>query len=151
MIVPIRPLSARPCISLLCLSIFLLASGCGKPTGKVSGKVILDDQLLKGGGTVTFEGDKGGVSGIITPEGTYTIPNAPVGTVAIALGSGMRTGPRSRVVPNGRPPKKAPKESASSVQPLKNIPNKYTDPKSSGLTYTVQPGEQTFDIILSSR
>ena len=150
--VPLRFLFVRPCISLLCLSIFLLACGCEKPTGKVSGKVILDDQLLKGGGTITFEGEKGGVSGIITPEGTYTLPDMPVGNVTIRLGSGFRAGPRARVVANGPPPKKEPKRPSSpEAEPVNNIPKKYTDPEANVLTYTVKPGEQTFDIILSSQ
>ena len=88
MTVPIRPFFVRYAVSVLWLGIVVLAAGCGEKTGKVSGKVTLNGQPLKGG-TVTFEGSKGGVSGMVSSEGTYSIPNAPVGAVKISLASGM--------------------------------------------------------------
>jgi hypothetical protein len=114
----------------------------------VSGKVILDGKPLKGRGTVTFEGSKGGVSTLITSEGTYSLPDAPVGPVRITLGLGWSTDSGNGVVPSGPPPKKAPKKVVAPAKPVKNIPEKYTNPQTSGLTYTVKPGEQTFDIVL---
>jgi hypothetical protein len=152
MIIPLRPLLVRYGVSILCLSPLVLVAGCQKPTAKVSGMVILDGEALKGGGTVTFQlAGQGGVSGIITREGVYTLRNVPVGTVKITLGSGMRRSAGAGGMPVGPPPKKELKrESTHEPGPLNNIPQKYTDPEASELTYTVKPGEQTFDIILSS-
>ncbi len=147
---PVRPFFVRCSVSVLCLSALVLASGCGKSTGKVSGKVTLNGQPLKGGGTVTFEGSKGGVSGTITSEGTYTIVSAPEGAVKITLASGMGAGDMGGAETDPskmRPPRKmAP---AARAFGLGNIPEKYKKPETSGLTYTVTSGEQTFDIALT--
>jgi hypothetical protein len=151
MTIAFRSFCPRFGVAILSLSALVLIAGCGKSSGNVSGKVTLDGQPLKGGGTVTFQGSKGGVSGTISPEGSYTISNVPPGEVKITLAPGMATGAVASATP-GDPGKMQPPKTLAPpapVLPHGNIPEKYTKPETSGLTYTVKSGNQTFDIPLT--
>jgi hypothetical protein len=102
-----------------------------EPKGEeVSGKVLLNGAPLKAG-SVTFA-SKDGKTTVATPiaeDGTY-LARVPQGEYTVAIG----------------PPKvKDPKN------PPPAIPAKYSDPKTSGITYTVTAGKQTFDLDLKSR
>jgi hypothetical protein len=112
----------------------LLAAGCAQePTGDVSGRAVYNDRLLPSG-TVAFYDDKGRVeSSLISSDGSYHIPRAPCGEVRITV----QTPP----VPRGKFAKFGP--------PSIEIPRRYAEAKESGLTYTVKPGPQTFDIKLT--
>jgi len=70
--------------ALVVFGVTLALSGCGKSTGSVSGKVTYKGEPLPSG-TVTFVTDAGVVSSPIAVDGTYSIPKAPLGTVAITV------------------------------------------------------------------
>ncbi len=109
------------------------------PKGEeVTGRVALNGQPLPAG-TVTFLGKDGktAVSALIGKDGTYAA-NIPVGEYAVAIGNP----PPAKADPKD-PPKKEPK-------PL--IPEKYGDPKTSGLVYSLaKKGKHVFDIDLRSK
>jgi len=137
---------------LLVAAVLVCLAGCSgkKPKSKVTGKVTVGDKPVMG--EVVFLGDDGKeFKGVINAkDGIYTLLDAPNGQYKVAV-KGMGAGLN---VPGGggqvAPPKDAPKMDmpdlarGQSVQP----PAKYGDPKTSGLTFEVTGGEQTFDIPL---
>jgi hypothetical protein len=136
------PRRIRTCfaVPILSLTVLVVLSGCSR-TASVSGTVTLEDVPLKGGGTITFQPVKGGAgaSGTIADDGTYTIPNAPIGECSVTVGSGgakynlgTQKGQRRPVIPRS----------------LNNVPKKFADPSTSGLKVTVKGGEQAIDIQL---
>src|SRR6266511_705174 len=69
------------------LLVLLAACGCGKPTGKVSGKVQLNGKPLPGG-TVAFlsvDGTGNPASADLDEEGNYHLEKVPVGKVKITV------------------------------------------------------------------
>lgn len=140
-----------------CCAVSLLGSSLGCSGGsrrsaqhtEVSGTVTYNGKPVTGG-QIKFVGDDwAAIEGVIDETGHYTI-NAPVGTVKITVDNRMvqagaireqasqGAGPR----PGGPPPK-----------PIKGkyvqIPEKYYDPARCGLSYTVQKGPQTHDVVLT--
>jgi hypothetical protein len=155
-----NPCIVKPILRLVCgcLSLGLLTgtTSCTKKphepaNAEVSGKVLFKGKPLPGG-IVTFAAIKGGFpsSGRIDENGNYQI-NAPIGEVQIGVDNRMFRPKR------GRPPDqehhlKRP-DSQEEPKPLKGryveIPARYVDGATSGLTYTVKPGPQTHNIELS--
>jgi hypothetical protein len=148
------------------LFLLLLVTGCSGsyPKAKVKGWVKFDGKLVPYG-KVSFISKAGNVEGTgdIDTDGTYEVPNAPVGEVTITVTtppSGRPGGPGGEndlAKPPGtmgpmRPPGSAdPKATAANFDASKivAIPLKYGSVESSGLKYTVERGEQTKNIILS--
>ena len=145
--------------------VLLLSAGCARrDKAVVKGQVKFFDKTLTTG-TVGFtnkDGTRVG-SGNIDFEGHYTVSDAPVGpctvTVRVPHVPSMPLGQKMMAPkpPPGLPPMRAPggeggdDSGTSQIDPRKivEIPSKYANPDSSGLTYTVQPGENTFDITLT--
>ena len=137
-----------------------LAAGCGpnyKDRAVVSGKVSLGAANLTAG-TVTFTNDDN-ITGAasINADGTYKMTDAPLGDVTITIAV-------PKPPPRGRPPawmkdrpvmKPPPGSEQMASDPeavarrIVQIPDKYKDASTSGLTYTVEDREQTFDIKLT--
>ncbi len=117
---------------------------------KVSGKVLSQGKPLPGG-RVTFFHVNGefASSGQIDESGNYQL-EAPVGDVQISVMIGMlqsSSGPKWPYAPK--------KAGAEKSQSLKGrwirIPSHFEDPLTSGLKFTVKPGPQTHDIVLSDK
>jgi len=113
------------------------AAGCagGPPTGSVSGKVTCNGAPLSAG-VVLFSNPQTGVgaSAALDASGTYTIKSIPTGQYQVAIQP---------------PPPPAPHEmQQASAAPRASIPQKYQDPKKSGLTATVKEGANTQDFAL---
>jgi hypothetical protein len=154
------------------LLVLALASGCGSKTTRASGQVLLDGKPLPGG-IVTFvpvEG-KAPATATIQEDGTFDMPNAPVGPVQVtvnnlALKPGKpevaeaprRKGPRGRIPPPaveqakrerlGVPQKGEPEKMPGTYVP---IPPEYLRIETSGLTLNVQRGGDPHTIELSSK
>jgi hypothetical protein len=131
----------------LILALLVLAGcGSGKP-GTVEGKVTLDGTPVAGAASVYFTCANGEVRAVpVRRDGFYRALLIPVGAVKVYVTPSVTP---TRQVDRGK--KKGPDEpeapSARSVQ----IPKKYTDAETSGLSTTVHSGTNTYDIELSSQ
>lgn len=146
-----------------CLLLGLLTgtTGCGKNLHstqheEVSGKVLFKGKPLPGG-RVTFAAIEGGFASTrpIDENGNYKI-NAPIGNVLISVDNRMlqprKPGGKAKASPKRRP--KRPDFQVVEEEPIKGrryvqIPEHYANCDTSGLTYTVKPGAQSYDIELS--
>jgi hypothetical protein len=141
------------------LSCFLGAlGGCGTEPGEARGRVTHQGQPVTGG-TVVMAGEDGiPRSGPIDAEGNYLVHGVPRGTVQVAVTNpapglpatagrigktlvGGAVGAASRRAPGAGP-------GAASRNGLP-IPSQYTSLATSGLTTTIEPGENVFDIELN--
>ena len=133
---------SRLWIVLVCLA----AAGCGAPTATVTGKVTLNGAPVTAG-AVTFHGENNFVqSAAIDATGAYTIANAPVGPVKVAVVSSR---PRTMASPGGKtvPSHPGNKGGAAAVSSVP-VPEKYKDPNQSGLNFELKAGPQTIDLPL---
>jgi hypothetical protein len=140
-------------LSVLALAALVALPGCGgKPTGTVSGQVIYKDRegketVLKGGTVVFTTADKTAYRGDITAEGRYTIDKVPPGLVAVTVSTQQLALAIDRPRPNR--PTGAPNAGADPEELRKRyteIPEKYGNAATSGLTYTVTKGKQDHNI-----
>jgi hypothetical protein len=110
----------------------------------IYGKVTFKDQPV-GGGTVTLipAGRDKKIPPIpIGPDGSFQAGGIPVGqmTVTIETESAKKTA-GVYVMPNGQPPPKGTSEPQIENAPkYVAIPKKYADPKTSGLSWDIKPG-----------
>jgi hypothetical protein len=136
-----------------------LVAGCEPRTAKVSGRVLYKDQPVPGG-WVMFGSSEPGTSAsqaTIDDQGHYEI-TARVGEVQILVDN-QELAPMEKSAapklpeglnppPGGKGdavrPAGGPKTNARYVE----IPPRYYKFETSGLTYTVKPGPQTYDIEL---
>ena len=160
---------AKPILGLTCcglsLGLLILSAGCGRlgrsvEHAEVSGKVLYQGKPLPGG-VVNFVTVKGSFANTcaIDENGNYQL-KAPVGEVQISVQNRMLQNQspiqrdKSKEAKTFREKKTIEIEQAQpSKGPLKGryvaIPDRYNDPSTSGLIYTVKPGSQTHDIELS--
>src|SRR5262249_31093571 len=130
--------------------------GCGTRTATVSGKVDYNGKLLKGG-DVTFVSTTGKPSRStrIKEDGTYTISDVPVGKVKICVDTqSLNPGGKIRA-PKYKPPpgQTAPgglgsdntEDMAKRFMP---IPQQYSNPDKTDLTFEVKSGSNEHDIHL---
>jgi hypothetical protein len=142
----------------LLLGSALLVAGC---TGS---KRLQEHTDLKGtvkykgqpvtGGSISFFGKEGeaGITAPILQDGTYSI-KAPVGECKVSVdnsmlkpgGQGME---RRKEQGMGAGPRPGQGEQVKITGTYMEIPAKYKDPKTSGLTYTVKKSESTKDFEL---
>jgi hypothetical protein len=133
----------------------VVAVGCGKPVGDVTGKVTVKGQPLEYG-TVTFLASDGtGYQGEIQPNGTYSIKGVPVGTAKIAVlaidpkwladmkDKIQKARDQKDVKPGANPFAKGAHE-----REAHKTPQKAEDAESSGITYDVKGGQNKYDIDL---
>ena len=152
---------------LLVLLLLPVAAGCGAAKGKVSGRVLYQGQPLPGG-LLTFQladAKHSAVAVSLDEQGNYQA-TLPVGEVQVAIDN-RRLQPRSagpRGVPHDLPdearqalsnakPQAAPPSAGNpaAVKPRGQylpIPPKYYAIETSGVRFTVEPGDQKHDIEL---
>ena len=120
----------------------LVLAGCGsrEVRGTISGRVTFQDAPVTAG-IVMFSNDQKGVhmSAKLAADGTYRVVTAqgaglPLGTYRVAVAPPLLDAPTG--VFTG-PPK---------YPDAANIPPRYRDPKTSGLTLNVHQGDNPFDI-----
>lgn len=125
----------------------MLSLGCGGGTGTVSGTVTHNGQPLPYG-SVQFVSPGGAFVSEIGPDGSYTINAVPTGVskISITCQDPKYVEYMKALSASARDPK-LPKPKGS-PEDFNKIPNQYTDPNTSGLTYEVKSGKQTHDIVL---
>jgi hypothetical protein len=148
---------------LACFTV-LLPTGCGpdyKARGVVRGKVTRAKKPLTTG-TVMFYGNNGiTASASIDLDGNYEMNDAPLGECKVTVTvPTLPMDPTVRARLKGKGPAMPagptnPEESAAPAPPLAKIPKevvpidtKYSNSETSGLTFKVQKGEQTYNIDL---
>jgi len=129
----------------------LLASVCGCGHGtNVTGKVIYKGRPVAYGSVIFLCSDKTARSGVIEPDGSYTIEDVPPGDVNIAVIS--RDPSKGRSVLRGQKPSQPGKNKAASSEKTAKqwfpLPSKFEDPKTSGLGYIVASDSAVHDIDL---
>lgn len=128
-------------------------AGCGESTATVSGKVSFQGNTLKGGSVIFVPQDgKPGASASIGEDGMYTMAKAPLGKVTVCVETRSLDPSRFSQIPKdfkipGKNPN-APPDVDKMAKRFTSIPEKYADPKTSNLTYTVEAGQQKNDIDL---
>jgi hypothetical protein len=124
------------------LPLLFAALGCGD-NGTVKGRVTLDGKPLEGGGVITLVPEAGqgggGRDAPIDNDGNYKVEDVPVGRKRVIL----RPFPKQPPMPpaaggTGGPP--APP----------NIPPRYNDPDTSGISLDVKAGIQDFPVTLTT-
>ncbi len=139
------------------LGISLAAVGCGgSSSATITGKVYYNDAPLKGGNVSFMTKDQKVIRlSEISEDGGYTIEKMPTGEALITVDTSGLKPPAQKMPANKPPPGKEPppgykppdfEERAKRYVP---IPDRYSDPKQSGLTYQVKGGKQQFDIKLT--
>jgi hypothetical protein len=120
-----------------CLAIS--ATGCGgTDLGKISGKVTYKGQPLPFG-SIAFVSPDGGIASGTIQNGDYLVAGAALGKTKIAIQS-------LPMPPSMRPANSQSAAGDSGEAPSAihmTIPERYAQPKESGLSYTVVAGEQS--------
>jgi hypothetical protein len=138
----------RIAAALTASAVCLLLSGCGNGLARVSGQVTLDGQPIRAGAgnvrvTVQFQPANGTGStaiGLADENGNYSL--ATGSQDGIPPGDYLVTCTASELLPA---------TAGSSTRGSRRISDpKYANAKTSGLQFTVQPGNNAFDIPLVS-
>lgn len=121
------------------LLLAFLASGCGKGTGNISGRVMFNSEPLQAGTITFFDEDNGTTSSRIKTDGTYAVKKVPTGPVKVAIAVPLAI------------PMESPGGEVSTFLPVTKvpaIPANYLDAGTSGLDFKVIKGDQTHDFNL---
>jgi hypothetical protein len=137
------------------LAAALLASGCSRGRGDVTGTITFNNEPIPWGRVhFTSEGDNNEVLHSRIVNGRYSIANCPAGPVKISVESfrapSAKTGPDVEMAKGFKAMMKDKEEELPLEVAGKyvEIPRRYTDAEQSGLTYDVSRGAQTHDIPL---
>lgn len=128
----------------------VFASGCGSETATVTGRVTYQGRPVTNGSVIVYCSDKQIVRGNIGPDGAYTIPNVPRGTLAVTVQTHARIPAGLKMQQNlppssgGPVPPTAPADDTTRVF----VPARYALPEESGLSVVVDRGPVTYDINL---
>ncbi len=141
----------RRCAYALPVALVLLGlclTGCGGPReilGKVSGKVTFQGEPVSEGLVIFSNTDKGVyMTAKLGPDGSYAVKMAegsglPLGTYQVSITPPLVEVPLGPML---TPPK---------PRAFPNIPPKYRRNETSGLTLTVEQGDNTFDVDMEKR
>jgi hypothetical protein len=127
-------------LSVAFVGVMLFGCGSYEARGRVVGKVTFQGKVVSEGQVIFSNQNKGiHITTELKPEGSYE--------VRMAKGVGLPIGTYSVCV---CPPPLVPKGvfDPMTVEPYSNIPEKYRDASTSGLTLTVKEGENPFDIAM---
>jgi hypothetical protein len=139
-------------VALGVIIIGLSAFAGGATTATVSGRVTMSGRPVIWGAVILVGPDGRSVAGRIQPDGSYTVPDAPIGDVAVAV-----TSPDPLVdhyKTQIRSARKALPVAQWPAPPVDRqqwfvLPKHYEDPKTSDLKLTVNRGRNEFDLTLA--
>jgi hypothetical protein len=136
------------CLAALLLAVGLASPGCSRRTATVRGTVTYQNKKVTSG-VVVFVGADGKATqpAPIQEDGTYTAANVPVGTVKVAVDNPP---PPSNTGGAGLSPTD-PEAQAAAKEAARYTPTppQYRDANKSGLTTTVKPGSNTYNVDLT--
>lgn len=145
-----RKLIDRCLIPFVLLMTLLFTIGGCRHGSSITGKVTYKGRPVIYGSIICVGADKTARSGVIGPDGSYTVENVPAGTVNIAVIS--RDPSKGRSVLRGEKPSKPGKSKAASSAAADKqwfpLPSKFEDAKKSGLVCDVNSGRVAYDIDL---
>ena len=131
----------------------LLAASCEAGVRHEETGATLEGTISHGNEPVPFAlvvvvGQGASATGNVGPDGRYQVLNAPLGEVKVAVntdaGKGDFMSASMSQAYQGPEAKAARKVALKYVE----VPKKYHDPETSGLTTTVNKGPNTFDIVI---
>ncbi len=124
----------RPTAAVVLAAALAAAVGCSPRTTTVNGTVSFNGKKMVWGGVGLVAHDGSAHQGAITPEGTYTIPNVPVGPAQVGV---------TTFDPNPKGDNEGRRWKSPNLPPGAwfPIPEKYADPVKSGLTVDVASGK----------
>jgi len=150
----VRLVLGQAVLSLVVFSLCLSSTGCGAKVGNVKGKITYKDKPLPQGQITFWAADGTAIQGLIR-NGMYEVKKVPVGEAKVAIHSmddakivamAKELSKKSRGKEGEEQMKN---ETRPNVQvPKSLIPDKYTDQKSSGLSTTINGGENEYNIDL---
>lgn len=127
---------------LVTVGLLLASSGCGQKDAAISGKVTFQGAPIPVG-TIAFIGQDGKVVSGTIDKGTYSVTGVGVGSnVTVTV---MSHPPSPMMHPPTGPADGGPVYPPGQYVP---IPERFGDPKNSGLTCDVKAGTQTHDFAL---
>ena len=125
----------------------LLLAGCrGRYTKLPETEATLEGTVTRGSdkvpsALVIVQGTEGSATGYTDDDGHYKIDNVPLGEVHIAVNTDAGKGAmKSRQMARSQGKQKGP------LPKMVDVPPKYADPTSSGITTTIEKGENTFAV-----
>jgi hypothetical protein len=155
----------RCCGAWLLCALVLFSAGCnrGPERATVRGKVSIDGKPLTTGNVMFWGADNYTGTAVIDKEGNYVLSDAPVGDAKItvtvpkpppggmAAMQRMQSAPIAQETQSVDPNDPSRRISIMGDMPseIVQIPDKYNDPSTSGLVYSVKGGEQNHDINLT--
>ncbi len=138
-------LRTRVALQVLAAGAMLALAGCGERRGDIEGKVTLDGKTVPGGVVTVYPSKDANpelagqpLTTAIQQDGTFVVPNVPVGPAQITVTESLRMSPIS----GG----KAPGADARHMP----LPPRYADKAKSGLSIDVKSGKQPLDLQLKS-
>ena len=127
------------------------AAGCGaRPTGTVTGKITYQDGPVKGGQVIFAAPDGHSVLAEIKEDGSYVAEKVPVGEAKVAVQT-RALGVTASMPKRALPPEKQQGGRMSPDEARRRfvqIPERYENTETSGLTCTVVQGTQEHNIPL---
>jgi hypothetical protein len=147
---------------LLLLPLFLvIASGCGyrnraTPSG-VSGHITYKGKPLPGGTVTFYPGSGGAYTGTIDKDGKYSVADVPAGTMTVSVEtSSVKPRPNLQYGKGAQKMEASPgpggsagtSPSGPTGENYVEIPAKYANPQTSGLSATLTAGSQVKDFAL---
>ncbi len=155
-------MTSKRTAGLLAAALASLPLGCGG-VGKVSGRVTYGGKPVPIG-IIIFHPERGRAVAEEIEDGVYRAGKVPVGTVRVTVSTafhrreyeamkrlreeerkGVKRKPHPMKQPNTEGRERAEKEWPL-LKAMIDIPEKYADPKTSGLSFTIHPGSQELDI-----
>ena len=133
----------RTAFAFVALLLPALAAGCGQSWGTVEGKMTLSGKPVKRA-LVTFLPEAGNAYPVTVVDGKYESSDIPVGPAKVTVMTAQLP-PTVEEAKGGdliAPVRKK-------QEPIPEIPDKYQDAGTSGLTLDIKRGKNTFDINLT--
>jgi hypothetical protein len=145
----LSPGGRRGWLGALALAAAVGVVGCGGGKGNISGKVTHKGAPLKGGRVGFMASNKQNFIAEINEDGSYAVSNVPTGPAKVSVQTSYlrmtaRTS-RSYKVPADAPPGLGGGGGVAKDRYVP-VPPSVEDPDTSGITFDVKKGDQTFDI-----